>query len=256
MEKSLVVETSDESEPAGEEKRYGYALELPYSKQNYNFKSRVTRLGRDLVIIGLVVCLLRSGYVSECIARYVAQSKEMKTQRSWFNGWFTRAPREDTGTLYRRFKSTLRFIPQRWPVFGRVLDVCSLAVNVFKNYAHSAIGWLVIVEDNLPDVGSSLLAIGLFLFFMGSTLILRDNWASFNTVSSCPQCVTDSKRWTLTDDKGNDEPAVRDVELAVPIFKFVKVFPYHKRFSGTTDFSLNSVKMRLIIQFNKATQTP
>lgn len=78
MEKSLSEETSDESEPARDEKTYGYALELPYSKQNLNFKSRVTRIGRDLIIVGLIVCLLRSGYVSQWMASYATRTKDVR----------------------------------------------------------------------------------------------------------------------------------------------------------------------------------
>ena len=78
MEKSMVgEESSEESEPAQDEKRFGYALELPYSKQNFNFKSRVTRIGRDLILIGVIVCLLRTGYVSQWIASYMTQTKEV-----------------------------------------------------------------------------------------------------------------------------------------------------------------------------------
>lgn len=126
--------------------------------------------------------------------------------------------------------------------------------STIKTIAQDSINWLVILEDHLPDVGVSLLVIGGFLFLMGSTLILRDNWVSYLENTNCPQCLCLTGKSKMADSE-EETLAKRDVELAVPIFKFVKVFPYHKRFSGTTDFSLNSVKMKLIIQFNRATQT-
>ena len=77
MENLVRNKSSYQSEPAEKEKRYGYALELPYSKQNFNFKSRITRIGRDLIIIGLVVCLLRTGYVSQWMTRSMTPTKEV-----------------------------------------------------------------------------------------------------------------------------------------------------------------------------------
>ena len=136
-------------------------------------------------------------------------------------------------------------------MLGYVLESC---FSTFKTIVQNSIGWLVILEDHLPDVGVSLLVIGGFLFLMGSTLILRDNWVSYLANTNCPQCLCLTGKSKMANSQ-DEMLAKRDVELAVPIFKFVKVFPYHKRFSGTTDFSLNSVKMKLIIQFNRATQT-
>ena len=77
MEKSVDEKSTDESEATRDDKRYGYALELPYSKQNVNFKTRVTRIGRDLIIIGLIVCVLRTGYVSQWMAGYMTKTKEV-----------------------------------------------------------------------------------------------------------------------------------------------------------------------------------
>jgi hypothetical protein len=77
MEKLVSEEASYESEAAKEDRGYGYALELPYSKQNSNFKSRITRIGRDLIILGLVVCLLRTGYVSQWMSRNMIQTNEV-----------------------------------------------------------------------------------------------------------------------------------------------------------------------------------
>lgn len=78
MEKSVREnDFSDESKPAKDEKKYGYALELPYSRQNINFKSRVTRIGRDLMIIGLIVCFLRTGYVSQMMSSYMTYRTEV-----------------------------------------------------------------------------------------------------------------------------------------------------------------------------------
>ena len=89
---------------------------------------------------------------------------------------------------------------------------------------------------------------------MGYTLILRDNWVLSLENTKCHQCLEDENEFKNADPQ-DEILAKKDVELAVPIFKFVKVFPFHKRFSGTTDFSVDSVKMKLIIQFNRATQT-
>ena len=77
MEKSFAAKSLHESETIRDETRYGYSLELPYSKQNFNFKSRITRIGRDLVIIGLLVCILRTGYISQWMTGHMTQAKEV-----------------------------------------------------------------------------------------------------------------------------------------------------------------------------------
>ena len=77
MAKYVDEKFARESKAIREDKKYGYALELPYSKQNVNFKTRVTQIGRDLIIIGLIVCLLRTGYVSQWLAGYMAKTKEV-----------------------------------------------------------------------------------------------------------------------------------------------------------------------------------
>ena len=66
----------------------------------------------------------------------------------------------------------------------------------------------------------------------------------------CSRCPVDETNNKLVEE---EEIPAKKVDLARPIFKFVKVFPYHKRYSGTSE--LKSVKMRLVIQFNKSTQT-
>ena len=77
MAKYVDEKFARESKAIRDDKKYGYALELPYSKQNVNFKTRVTRIGRDLIIIGLIVCFLRTGYVSQWLAGYMAKTKEV-----------------------------------------------------------------------------------------------------------------------------------------------------------------------------------
>lgn len=174
-------------------------------------------------------------------------TKPYQIQRGWLSGWFKRETQQPP-TLLGRFKSHLPSISKRLPALGYALES---GCSTIKTSVQYSIGWLVILEDHLPDIGVSLLVIGGFLFVMGYTLILRDNWVSYLEHTNCPQCLC----LTGTSNDAQEESPKRDVELAEPIFKFVKVFPYHKRFSGTPDFSLNAVKMRLIIQFNRATQT-
>ena len=181
-----------------------------------------------------------------------------KVQRGWFKGWFNRARQQEQNTLFSnlfsKWKSRLPSISKSLPGVGYLLESGFWTMRIFKSFAQNSIGWLTILEDHLPDVGVSLFVIGGFLFFMGYTLILRDNWVLSLATTKCHQCLNYASKFKMAD-LTEETMANRDVELAVPIFKFVKVFPFHKRFSGTTDFSLNSVKMKLIIQFNRATQT-
>ena len=57
--------------------RHRYALELPDSKQNLNFKTKITRFGRDLILLGALVCLIRTGYISRWMTRQMTQTKEV-----------------------------------------------------------------------------------------------------------------------------------------------------------------------------------
>jgi hypothetical protein len=172
---------------------------------------------------------------------------------------FSREPQQEQNSLLNKLESRLSSITSRLPVLGYVVEKGFRTVRIFKSSAQRFVGWLTILEDHLPDVGVSLSVIGGFLFFMGSTLILKDNWVPSLLDTKCHQCLVDASQFKMADlgvvDPQEETLAKKDVELAVPIFKFVKVFPFHKRFSGTTDFSLDSVKMKLIIQFNRGTQT-
>lgn len=126
------------------------------------------------------------------------------------------------------------------------------------------------LEDHLPDFGVSFLLIGGILFMLGYTLTLNDDSSTMSAVKRWPETPlthwseTPVTHWPETPFRQRDKSIVAydqesiatpPVDLAEPIFKFVKVFPYHKHFSGTPDFPLNAVKMKLIIQFNKTTQT-
>lgn len=156
--------------------------------------------------------------------------------------------------FFSKTKLRMLTILRRVPVIGYAVESSSWIVGILKRVTQNSIGWITILEDQLPDVGVPLLVIGVLLFLMGSTVTLKDSWPSFFDTTNCPRCLAGENRYKMATPQ-DETLAKRDVELSVPIFKFVKVFPYHKRFSGTTDFSLNSVKMKLIIQFNRATQT-
>lgn len=235
-----------------------YALEIPYSKQNYNFKHRITRLGRDLIIVGLTVCLLRSGYVSQSMNTFLTSREETRIESSWIGRWsmpWRRTPQMDhkswLKTNFPWLANNLPDLPNvRIP--REVIKRWEWTVRRIESHTQNAINWVEMVENNLPDVATAFLTIGCFLFLGGTTLILKHNWAPTTTCLCClPEAVKDNGEKEVSE----EETAVRDVELAMPIFRFIKVFPYHKTFPGTSDFSLKSVKMKLVIQFNKSTQT-
>ena len=181
--------------------------------------------------------------------------KFYQVQRGWIQGLFSRGRQQEQSTLFSKFKARLPSFSTRIPGLAYALESGFRTVRIFKPFTQRFIGWLTILEDHLPDVGVSLSVIGAFLFFMGYTLILRDNWVLSLENTTCRHCLDDKNEFKKADRPQDEILAKKDVDLAVPIFRFVKVFPFHKKFSGTTNFSLNSVKMKLIIQFNRATQT-
>lgn len=197
---------------------------------------------------------ITSSLKCDCLRNSLIIHEFYKVQRGWIKSWFTRETQQEQNTLFSKFKSRLPSVSTGLPGLGYVVESGFWTARTLKSFTQNSIGWLTILEDHLPDVGVSLFVIGGFLFLLGSTLILRDNWVSSLAITNCTRCWADANKSKMADLR-EETLAKRDVELAVPIFKFVKVFPYHKRFSGTTDFSLNSVKMKLIIQFNRATQT-
>ena len=239
------------------EKNSCYALEIPYSKQNHNFKRRVTRLGRDLIVMGLLVCLLRTNCVSQWMYMWTGSEKPSVEGSSWTLSWRWAYKNEEhprARSVWIKCKTWFLDQLLDWLDISKISKLWRLAMKGIKFFIRESIIWVEFVEDHLPDVGATLLIVGCFLSLVGTSLILRDNWIVLDSMEKdlCVRCLADRKDSEL--EAKNDE-IPRNVELAKPIFKFIKVYPYHKKFPGTSDFSLKTAKMRLIIMFNRSTQT-
>lgn len=229
-------------------------LEIPYSKQNHNFKRWVTRLGRDLIVIGLLVCLLRTNWVSQWMYTWTRSEKTGVEASSWTLSWRWAHKDEERHGARNAWVTCKTWFLEQLPDWLNISEIFKLWGLPIKYFMLESIIWVEFVEDNLPDVGTTLLIVGGFLTLVGTSLILRDNWMVLETMEKDPpiRCLAGRKTSEL---EATNEEIPRNVELARPIFKFIKVYPYHKKFPGTSDFSLKTVKMRLVIMFNRSTQT-
>ena len=122
-----------------------------------------------------------------------------KVQRGWIKSWFTRGTEQEQNTLFSKFRSRLPSVSTGLPGLGYVVESGLWIARILKSFTQNSIGWLTILEDNLPDVGVSLFVIGGFLFLLGSTLILRDNWVSSLAITNCTRCWADANKSKMAD---------------------------------------------------------